>query len=72
MSPTSTDLDGLRRLIAIKTSESGTGARDKNSDDERVGRRHGKDFCILTENSLKIHQQHHNVRLNAYHQPQDG
>jgi hypothetical protein len=33
MSSTLIDLDGLRRLIAIKTSESETGAKDKDSQD---------------------------------------
>jgi hypothetical protein len=42
MTSTPTDLDGLRRLIALKTSESETGANDKNSDDvERVGKTTG-------------------------------
>jgi hypothetical protein len=33
------------------------------------GRLEDKDCCILTENALKFYQQHHKVRLNAYHQP---
>jgi hypothetical protein len=32
MSSTPTDLDGLRRLIDSKTSESETGAKDKHSE----------------------------------------
>jgi hypothetical protein len=43
MSLTPADLDGLRRLIALKTSESETGAKDKNSeDDKRVGKTAGQ------------------------------
>jgi hypothetical protein len=42
MSSTPTDLDGLRRLIALKTSQSETGANDKNSDVERVGKTTGR------------------------------
>jgi hypothetical protein len=39
MSSTPADLDGLRLLIALKPSESETGAKDKNSeDDEKVGK----------------------------------
>jgi hypothetical protein len=36
MSSTLTDLDGLRGLIALKTSESETGAKDKNTDVEKL------------------------------------
>jgi hypothetical protein len=42
MSSTSTDLHGLKRLIAIKTSESGKGAKDNSEDDERVGKTTGQ------------------------------
>jgi hypothetical protein len=38
MSSTPTDFDGLRRLIILKTSESETGAKDKNSEDEKEGK----------------------------------
>jgi hypothetical protein len=39
MSSAPTDLHGLSRLIALKTSESETGAKDKDSEgDERVGK----------------------------------
>jgi hypothetical protein len=36
------------------------------------GRLQDKDCYILRENALKIHEQLHKVRLNAYHQPQAG
>jgi hypothetical protein len=43
MSSTPADLDDLRRLITLKTSESETGAKDKNpEDDERVGKTTGQ------------------------------
>jgi hypothetical protein len=51
-------------------SESETGAKDKNSDDGRVERQQDTDCSILTENALKIHQQHHKILLNAHYQPQ--
>jgi hypothetical protein len=38
MSSTPTDLDDLRRLIASKSSETETGAKDKNSEDEMLGK----------------------------------
>jgi hypothetical protein len=39
MSSTPTDLDGLRRLMALITSESETDAKGKNSEDnKRVGK----------------------------------
>jgi hypothetical protein len=34
MSSTPTDLDGLKRLIALKISEWETGAKGKNSEDD--------------------------------------
>jgi hypothetical protein len=37
MSLVPTDLDGLRRLIALNTSESETGARNKHSEDDEKG-----------------------------------
>jgi hypothetical protein len=43
MLSTPTDLDGLRRLIALNISESETGGRDKNlEDDERMGKNTGR------------------------------
>jgi hypothetical protein len=36
MSSTPTDLDGLRRLKALKTSESEIGVRVKESKDDRI------------------------------------
>jgi hypothetical protein len=58
MSSTPIDLDGLRRLIALKISDSETRDKDKNSEDgERVERQQGKVCCILTANVLKVHQQ---------------
>jgi hypothetical protein len=56
--PTPTDLDGPRRIIALKTFESETGRKD----DEKVGK---------TRTRI-VHQQLHKVRLNAYPQPQAG
>jgi hypothetical protein len=42
ISSSPTDLDGLRRLIALTTSESVTGAKGKNSeDDKRAGKSAG-------------------------------
>jgi hypothetical protein len=38
MSSTPTDLDGLRSLIALKTSESGRGVKNKSSEDEWEGK----------------------------------
>jgi hypothetical protein len=56
------DLDGLRRLIAFKISQSETGAKDKNSEDDKGWRRRqGKD----------IRQQLHKVRPSTYYEPQD-
>jgi hypothetical protein len=73
MSSTPTNLDAVRRLIALIEHESKTEATDNNSkDDERVGRLQDKNTCILTENFLGIHQQYHKVRLNAYHQSRAG
>jgi hypothetical protein len=74
MSSTPTDLDDLMCLIALKTSESQTGTKETNSEhDERVGKITGQhNCCILIENSLKINQQHHEVRLNASCQSQAG
>jgi hypothetical protein len=43
MSSTPTDLDGLRRLIALRTSEYETGVKDKNSEDKLVRRLQDKD-----------------------------
>jgi hypothetical protein len=37
MSSTSTDLDDIRLLIALETSESETGANGKNSEDDEIG-----------------------------------
>jgi hypothetical protein len=66
-------LKWYQTLNSFKKYESKTEAKDKNSkDDERVGRLQDKDCCVLTENLLRINQQHHKVRLNAYHQSQAG
>lgn len=66
MSSISTDLDGLKRLIALKISESETRAKDKNSDDERAGKTSGQGLLYTDwkcfENSL----------ASAYYQPQAG
>jgi hypothetical protein len=43
MSSSPTDLDGLRRLMALITSESETGDKVKNSEeDKKVGKRTGQ------------------------------
>jgi hypothetical protein len=56
MSSRPTDLDGLRRLMALIISESETDAKVKNSEDEKVwGRQQDKDCCTLIKNALKIH-----------------
>jgi hypothetical protein len=48
MLSTPTDLDVLRRLTALKTSESETGAKDKNSEDnERVGKTTGQGLLYV-------------------------
>jgi hypothetical protein len=45
MLSSSTDLDGLRRLRALKLSESNIGDKDRNSeDDERVRKTPGGGF----------------------------
>jgi hypothetical protein len=68
MSSTPTDLNGLRGLVALKTSESETGAEAKNSEDvEKVWKKAGQ---RLLYNVFNIHRQHHKVLLNAYCQPQ--
>jgi hypothetical protein len=47
-----TDLDGLRRLMAVKTSESEIGGNDRkpDEDDGREGRPLERDCYILIEN----------------------
>jgi hypothetical protein len=49
MSSTPRDLEGIRCLITIKISESETGGKDINSeDDERIGKTTGQeDYFIL-------------------------
>jgi hypothetical protein len=64
MSSTPTYLDGLRRLIALKT-ESDTGANYKNSEnDERVGRLQDNECCILTENANANNNNNNNNNKN--------
>jgi hypothetical protein len=71
VSSTPTDLDGPRRVIALKISESESGAKIQKMT-KVWGRQWDRDCGILTEYALKIHQQHHKARLNAYHKPQAG
>jgi hypothetical protein len=49
MSSTATDLDGLRRLRALKASESERAAKDEN-------RKCGENKKTRTENALGAHQ----------------
>jgi hypothetical protein len=50
MSSCPEDLVGLRRIIALKASESETGAKDKNSEDDEMARKPtGQGFCILND-----------------------
>jgi hypothetical protein len=71
MSSTPTDLDGLRRLIALKTPNQEQEPTIKiQTMSKGWGRQQDEDYYILIENVLKIHTLLLMVRLNAYHQPQ--
>jgi hypothetical protein len=63
MSSTPTDLDGLRRLIALKTSESETGANDKNSDDNNKITH--LQFQAMKFDSIKIRSYDHLLKFPA-------
>jgi hypothetical protein len=54
MSSTPTDLDGLRGLIALKISESETGAKDQNSDIEKVWKKTGQRLLGFKFSSTSI------------------
>jgi hypothetical protein len=57
MSSTTADFDGLRHLIALKISESETGAKDKNSEDKKwLGKRTEQGLLCTDCKCLENHQ----------------